>query len=284
VGVGLLALIVLIDVGLVWRVIAGPLNGMTFICVLLSLLSLPAFAGIGYRIYGLIQLHYELDRNQLIIHTAGAQQIVPTCNIERVLDGQETDLEVRMTSLVWPGLFIGRGRVKGVGLTLFYAVDPPQQQMVVVTPTVAYGISVPNAEEFVEVLATCQELGPSREVQQTSRESAHVRWHIWSDRLAQYTMLGGVVLNLALFGLLLFRYPRLPNLLPLHYDITGAVDRIARRSDVFALPVIGLIVLVVNGFLGAVLYRRERVASYMAWSGAAIVQVFFLLTLWNIVT
>lgn len=284
VGAGIVVVLVLVDIGLVWRVIAGPVNGMTFVCALLSLLSLPAFVVIGYRIYSLTQLRYEFDRNQLVIHTAGTQQIVPTCNIERLIDGRETGFKVRMQSLTWPGFFVGRGHVEGIGLTLFYAVDPPQQQMIVVTPAVAYGFSVPNVDEFVEVLTTCQELGPSREVHQTSKESAHVRWRIWSDRWAQGTVLGGIILNLALFGLLLFRYPRLPNLLPLHYDVTGAVDRIAPRSDVFALPVIGLIVWVANGFLGMALFRRERVASYIAWSGAAIVQVFFLLALWGIVT
>jgi Bacterial PH domain/Domain of unknown function (DUF1648) len=284
VGAGIIVGLVLVDIGLVWRVVAGPVNGMTFVCALLSLLSLPAFAVIGYRIYSLTQLRYEFDRNQLVIHTAGSQQIIPTCSIDRLIDGRETDLQVRMRGLTWPGFYMGQGHVVGVGLTLFYAVHPPQQQMIVVTPTVAYGFSVPNVDEFVEVLATCQELGPSREVHQTSRESAHVRWRIWSDRWAQYTVLGGIILNLVLFGLLLFRYPRLPNLLPLHYDITGAVDRIGSRSDVFALPAIGLIVWVTNGFLGMALYRRERVASYIAWSGAAVVQIFFLLTLWRIVT
>ena len=53
--------------------------------------------------------------------------------------------------------------------------------------------------------------------------------------------------------------------------------------SLFALPVIGLIILLANDVFGALLYRRERVASYMAWSGAALVQVFFLLALWNIV-
>ena len=96
-------------------------------------------------------------------------------------------------------------------------------------------------------------------------------------------MATGIVLNLALFGLLLFRYPSLPNLLPLHYDITGAVDRISPRGDVFALPIIGLITLLTNDVLGILLYRRERVMSYMAWSGAALVQIFFLLALWNTV-
>jgi uncharacterized membrane protein len=71
--------------------------------------------------------------------------------------------------------------------------------------------------------------------------------------------------------------------MPMHYDVTGAVDRISPRQDVFVLPVIGLIILVVNGIFGALLYRRERIATYMAWSGAVLVQVLFLLALWGIV-
>jgi hypothetical protein len=170
-----------------------------------------------------------------------------------------------------------------VGLILFYAVTPPSEQAIVVTPTVAYGISVDDMDAFIEVLTTCQELGPSAEVTQTSKESAYVHWHIWQDRLAQGILLGALVLNLALFGVLLFRYPRLPHLLPMHYDVTGAADRIAPRRAVFVLPVIGSITLAVNLLFGGLLYRRERIASYMAWGGAALVQVLFLVALWNIV-
>jgi hypothetical protein len=69
----------------------------------------------------------------------------------------------------------------------------------------------------------------------------------------------------------------------MHYDVTGSADRIAPRSAVFVLPTIGSITLAVNVLLGGLLYRRERLASYMAWSGAALVQVLFLVALWNIV-
>ncbi len=283
VGGGLIVLLVLLDVGLVWRVVGGPVNGTTFVCALLVLLSLPTIALIGYRVYDLSQLRYEFDRNHLIIHTAGTRQIVPTCQIERVIDGRQGGLKVRMRSLPWPGLFLGQGTVEGVGLTLFYAVTPPREQAIVVTPALAYGISVDDMDSFLDVLTTCQELGPSVEVRQESEQSLYVRWDIWGDRLAQGVLLGGILLNVALFGMLLFRYPRLPNLLPLHYDTTGAVDRISPREDVFALPLIALITLAANGLLGALLYRRERVVSYMVWGGGVLVQVVFLLALWTIV-
>jgi uncharacterized membrane protein len=87
-----------------------------------------------------------------------------------------------------------------------------------------------------------------------------------------------------LFAILLFRYPRLPNVLPMHYDAAGRVDRIAPRSEAFDLPVIGLITWATNVVLGAIFYRRQRMLSYLAWSGTLVVLVLFLLALWNIVT
>ena len=283
VGVGIILLLILVDVGLVWRVIDGPTNGWTFVCALLSLLSVPTIVVVSYRIYDLSRLRYEFDRNQVAIVTAGTRQIIPMSSVERVIDGQQAEGKTRVHTLVWPGCFMGQGHIVGVGLTLFYGVAPPREQVIVTTPTVAYGISVDDKDDFMEVFAACQQIGPSIEVHQESKQSLYVQWRIWHDRLAQGVLLAGIVLNLALFGLLLFRYPRLPNLLPLHYDITGAVDRISPRGDVFTLPIIGLITLLANDILGVLLYRRERVMSYMAWSGAALVQAFFLLALWNIV-
>lgn len=282
-GGGIILVLVLTAVGLVWRVVAGPVNGWTFVCALLTMLSVPAIGLVGYRVYDLSKLAYEFDRNQLTIHTAGARQIIPTCNIERAIVGREAELQVRRRSVTWPGLYIGQGTIQDVGLTLFYAVGPPKEQVILVTPALAYGITVEGVDAFLEVLTTCQELGPSMQVHQESEESPFVQWRFWGDRIAQIALVGGILLNLALFGLLLFRYPRLPNLLPLHYDASGAVDRISPRTHVFALPVIGLITLLVNLVLGWMLYRRERIASYMAWSGGMLVQILLLVALWDVV-
>lgn len=282
-GAGLLLGLLLLDAALIGRVINGPINIVTFFSGLVVLFSLPALVIVAYRLYDLSRLRYEFDRNQLVIVTAGARQIIPTCQIEQVIDGRETHLAVRLRSLMWPGCFIGQGTVEGVGLTLFYGVAPPHQQVILVTPSLAYALTVDDIESFRGVLAACRELGPSVEVRQTSEQAAYVHWDIWRDRLAQGILLAAFVLNLALFGLLLLRYPHLPHLLPLHFDVTGAVDRISPRQDVFALPTIGLITLAADGVLGGLLYRRERIASYMAWGGGMLVQFFFLLALWNIV-
>lgn len=283
VGIGIVFAILLLDVGLVWRVVAGPINGWTFVSALLVLLSVPVIGVLGYWIYDFSQLGYEFDRNRLVIRTAGTQQIVPTGSIERVIDGREAQPRARMQSLTWPGYCVGQGQIEGVGLTLFYAVGPPPVQAIVVTPSLAYGISVDDMESFSEVFATFQEIGPSTEVEQRSGQAPYVEWDIWHDRLAQGALLAGIVVNLVLFGLLLFRYPALPDAIPMHWDATGSVDRIALRQEAFALPVFGLITLLVNDGLGAAFYPRQRIASYLLWSGTVLVQLLFLLALWQII-
>jgi len=284
VGLGAIAVLLLVDVALIWRVVRGPLNGWTFICALLVLLSLPAAAWVALRIYNLVRLHYELDRNRLVIHTAAVQQIVPLQSIERVVDGQKDDVQVRMKSLTWPGCAIGQGTVRGIGLTLFYGVTPPSQQAIVVTPTLAYGISPADMDTFEQVFRASRELGPSVAVEQQSVQAPFVRWRIWHDRVAQGVLLGNVVICAVLFAIFCFRYPHLPVLLPMHYDVLGRVDRIAPRSEVAMLPAIALMTWTVNGILGAVWYRRERMMSYLVWGGALIVQLLFLLALWSSVT
>jgi len=283
VGVGLVLAIVLLDAGLLVRVVRGPLNGVTFIFAFLVLLSLPVTALIAYRLYDLLHLRYEFDRNRLMIVTAATRQIIPMHSIERIIDSQDIDLQARINGLVWPGCFIGSGHVRGVGLTLFYGVVPARQQAIIVTPSLAYGVSAPDMDTFREVFLACQRLGQATEVRQESIQAAYVRWPIWTDRVAQFVLAGGILLNALLFAILLFRYPHLPNLLPMHYDAAGSVDRIAPRGEAFDLPVIGLLAWATNSVLGAVFYRRERMVSYLAWSGTLVVQVLFLLALWDIV-
>lgn len=289
VGIGIVVLIAAIDAGLLWRAIHGPINGLTFVCAFLALLTLVPLAAIVYRIYDLLHLRYEFDRNRLLITTAAVKQVVPMRSIQRVLVDSTrvtpgTGREARISGLVWPGCYVGHGDVKNIGLTLFYGVTPPRDQVIVVTPALAYGISVPDVQEFEKVFGACQALGPQTEVHQQSTRAVFVDWPIWRDRIAQGVLLGGVLLCALLFAILLLRYPHLPNVLPMHYDTAGRVDRIAPRSEAFDLPIIGLIAWATNLVLGILFYRRQRMLSYLAWSGTLVVLILILIALWNIVT
>jgi uncharacterized membrane protein len=102
---------------------------------------------------------------------------------------------------------------------------------------------------------------------------------LWRDRTAQGLLALAGLTMATLFGRLCWRYPSLPGRLALHFDATGQVDRIGQRSELFTLPVIGLIVLAVNLTLGFLLYRRERVGAYLVWGSAAAVHVLLWMAL-----
>jgi uncharacterized membrane protein len=116
-------------------------------------------------------------------------------------------------------------------------------------------------------------MGPTQVVEQSSKRPGFLNWAIWQDRLGLGLLAFGLLAILALVGLLCFKFPALPWLVPLHFDVVGNPDRLAPRAEIFIIPLIGLLVLLLNGVLGALAYRRERVASYMLWGGSILVQV-----------
>ncbi|HID88375.1 MAG TPA: DUF1648 domain-containing protein [Anaerolineae bacterium] len=273
VGLGIIAAILLVDGGLIAWIASRPISLLTFLVGLWVLLSLGLLALIGYWLNGLLHSVYALDRNALTIVWGGNRHVVPTPLIERVLLGSDLEGRVRFRGIRWPGYWVGYGEIEGVGPAILYATVPPREQVFIVAQGVAYGISPDDVEGFLRTLQTRLQMGPTQRVEPTSEGPAFLEWEFWQDRLG-LVLLGGATLGvLVLFGFLSAQFPSLPRLLPLHFDATGAPDRLGPRQQIFFIPIIGLVVLLVNGGLGGLLYRRERVASYLLWGGAGLVQL-----------
>jgi uncharacterized membrane protein len=102
------------------------------------------------------------------------------------------------------------------------------------------------------------------------------------DRLVHVLLVLGLLLNLALFAYVGWRYRALPESLPLHFDILGQPDRFGVRSEIFKLPGIGLLLLVLNSLLGLIIYRWEKLGAYLLLGVTSVVQVLFWLAALNI--
>lgn len=273
VGIGLVVAIILVDVGLIWLAASRPLSIGTFMIGLAVLFSLGLLGLLGYWLYGLFDSAYFLDRNALVIHWGPTEQIIPSGQIERVLKGDEIEERIHFYGGLWPGHCVGYGEVPGAGPALFYATVPPRQQIYVVTPGLTYGISPANRDELVESLYARLQMGPTQIVEQTSRRPGFLEWGIWRDRLGMALLAAGFLAILALVGVLCFQFPALPRLVPLHFDAAGNIDRLGLRGQIFIIPLIGLLTLLLNGALGVLVYRRERLASYLLWGGAILIQL-----------
>lgn len=63
----------------------------------------------------------------------------------------------------------------------------------------------------------------------------------------------------------------------LHYNVFFGVDMLGDWKEVFALPIIGLLLFLVNNFLAAYLYqKKERIASYLLLMAALMIQLSLL--------
>ncbi len=273
---GFLLILLLIVVIFAAIGVAGsqPIGPITFFMVLLIVFALPVIGLVAYQLFGLSRSAYALDRNMLTIDWGPIRQVIPTDSIQRILLGTEVAGSIaRFRGWRWPGLMHGQAEVPDVGLTLFYAPASLRNQLIVVTPTLAYAIAPADPAGFIESIKARYELGPTQAVAQTTQHPPFFDWPLWRDRLAQGFGALSVVMVLGLFALVCFRFPDLPARLPLHYSAEGLADRVGSASEVFILPLIGLLALLVNVMFGAVAYTRERMASYVVWGGTLLVQL-----------
>ena len=273
VGVGLVVAIIMVDVGLISLAAMRPLSVGTFIIGLAVLFSLGLLALIGYWLHGLARSAYLLDRNALVIKWGLTEQIIPTTQIDRVLVGEEIEGRIQFYGGIWPSHCVGYGEVPDAGPALFYATVPPRNQIYIVTPGLTYGISPADREAFLESLQKRLQMGPTQLVEQSSKRPGFLDWPIWQDLLGLGLLAIGFLALLALIGLLCFKFPTLPRLVPLHFDAAGNPDRLGPRTQVFIIPLIGLLALLLNSVLGGLAYQRERVASYLLWGGSVLIHV-----------
>ncbi len=284
VGVAFIAAILLADGSLITWAATHPVTFWTFLAGLAVMGSLVVVGLLAYSLNNLLRSEYILDRNSFTIAWGTNEQVVPTPQIERVVLGEELEGRVSLRGLHWPGCWVGYGQVEGIGPTLFYATVPPRQQIFLVTSGLAYGISPEDREGFLHTLRTRMQMGPTQLVEPASYGPEFLQWAFWRDGLGLALLAGGIVLLLALVGFLMARFPSLPRLLPLHFDAMGEPDRLGPHGEIFFLPLIGLAVLLANGGLGGLLYRRERMAAHLLWAGAVAVQVLLWAAVLGILT
>ena len=257
---------------------------VTFLMALVVLLSIPVLLVAMYHTLGLVTLRYRLDRNGVFVRWFGSEQIIPIRDIQRIVPGGELGgVIVRRRGLRWPGHERGTGQVPGIGRTRFLATQPLAGQLLLVTPGSAFGISPRDPDGFVKAFEARKELGPNRLLERELYHAGWLTWPLWTDSTA-WTLLGAAaVINLGLFGYLAASFPGLDFQLPLHFNRLGQADRIGTKMELFALPIIGLLILVANISLGLILYRRERAGSYLLWGAAAAVQALFWLAAVSII-
>ncbi len=263
VGIAIILSVLVLDALLLSYLRQSQVGLVFFILALLVILSLPLLVLLGYLVYALFNLRYQLHRDALTIVWGATQHVIPMSSIREVVRGEDLGEGMRVKGVSWPGCLVGRGQIEGIGRTLFYATEPGAKQLLVITSTLAYGISPSDADGFLDAFEIRQQMGPIQLLPYEHRQPGFVHWPVWRDRLAHLLLALGAGANLILFAYHCWRCPS--------------------QAEMFRLPASGLVALMVNSSLGILIHARQRVGAYLLWGGAVVVQLLSWLVALKIV-
>ena len=96
------------------------------------------------------------------------------------------------------------------------------------------------------------------------------------DRLFAALVGAAAVVDGAIWLYVAMRQSSLPDVLPIHYSSAGQVDRVGLREQLFILPSIGLITLLLNAALAFAVGRREPRLGYILLAVSVLVQLLLV--------
>ncbi len=294
----LLAGLLLIALDLVVAILmfARPVGGLTF---LLLLVLLALWLPMGYalwRAWVCLSLSYWIDRNALTLAWGPIRQVIPIGDVQEVQRGQAVATMLSGASLAqgpngqvdqpalaiarrWPALarFViygpdlgARRRLQGARV-YSVASQPLPDQLLLRTAGGVYGIAPADIDGFLAALQQQHQLGPTHLVAHQRQWPRWMRFPLWQDRFLLGLLLAGFLGTLLLLGIALSRFASLPFALP-------QWDNLDRRM-IFLFPIFGLVVWLINGVWGLLVYERQRVAAGLLWGGALAAQAAALIAL-----
>ena len=160
------------------------------------------------------------------------------------------------------------------------ASKPLAQCMLLETTNGIFALSPRDEDAFLAALQARYQFGPAREM-----EMAQLHTTTWGDFLnrnpAGWLLLGlGLMGVIALIGLLMVRFPGLPDEMVMQVNSNGLPVSIRSKASLFILPAIGLLTWLINGAGGLwMAAHKQPTGAYMLWGGTLIVQLCSLLAL-----
>ena len=285
-----LGALLLVEALVAWIALSRPPSALTFFLLLVGLALLGLILYLAWRAWLCLSLAYWVDRNAITIVWGPMRHTIPVGQVERILHREavtalmnrsETRSEVspglvqrfwvwlhqhpRLRSWLIYGEELGR-RHQLVGLSVTsLASQPLTSQLILLTADGAYGLSPADRDGFLASLEDHHQLGPTRILRQARVQPQIVESPLWRDRLALGLLAAGAVGVLLVMGSALWRFPSVVA----ESELSGQPVPAA----IIALPIFALAVWLVNGLWGMLVYRQQRVAAGLLWSGTLAVEV-----------
>lgn len=96
----------------------------------------------------------------------------------------------------------------------------------------------------------------------------------FASGVVHWVLIGSLILNVTNWGLIAFFIRPVDFPIVIHYNVYFGVDVIGSWWNIYFLPFIGFIILVLNAILGYLFYQqKERIAAHLLMLATFIVQI-----------
>jgi hypothetical protein len=146
-----------------------------------------------------------------------------------------------------------------------------------------FAISPEDEAAFLDALPSRYQFGPARLVEMEQIHTSSLGDFFGRNPAAPLLLGIGLIGVLALIGLLMVRFPALPDEMVMQVNSDGLPVSIRSKTSLFLLPAIGFLAWFINGAGGLWMAARQQpTGAYMLWGGAIVVQICTLLALFSL--
>ena len=271
--------IALIDLLLLVWVTQRQTDWLRFVLILLIALSAPLLLHLLYRTWGAFTLEYWVDRNAVTIRWANLRQIIPLPAIQQIVTGGLPE-SGSQDWLHWPAPQVRRAHAPTLTNVMLFATRPLEGCLLLDTGDTIFALSPLAEAEFLDALQSRFQMGVAQPLAMEQVHTSNLARILGPGRVGPVLLGLGMAGTLLLFGILMLRFPDLPNPLPIRYTRAGLPDMVSDKELLFRLPTIGLFAWLVNGAWGILMMlRKQPVGAYLLWGGTVVVQGFLFLAL-----
>ncbi len=188
------------------------------------------------------RMSYRLGDDEFTVNFGLSKRKIPYSSIGDV-QLSHTTLMLRLFGASWPGLHWGLHKAKDVGRVWVYStkmrgdfvlMDLVNGKKIVISPE--------DPEVFLnEISARKSRFGTARPSEVESFET--------STRVVYIQVLSVATAFVVFLGYLIWIYPSLPEVIPVHFDFNWNPNRWAHKSELFIIAVVAAIFPVVNTIL-----------------------------------
>jgi hypothetical protein len=253
---------------------AGRITPLLGLWTALVILCIPLALLVIYRLYGLINATYVLNRDGFFLRWGLASDEIPLEKIRDVVPLNKISEGLRpKPGIWWPGCVVGTHADENLGFFEFFSSTPSSRSAVIALENRNLVISPPNVDDFIQTFHDVARLGSLEEIPEKTARPNFFSAQLWSDTLARSLIIIGLIMLLSLLAYISFQVGTLPDVVPFGFNSDGNPDHLVPAAQLIILPLVGGFFWLIDLVMGAWLFRRKKnqPVAYIVWGMSILV-------------